>query len=125
MMKNKVLMFGLTGAVGCLLGCLLGEGLLKVGLPEETEASTPSLVASPEPPVLSSPDTVAPELPGIPELPEKGDVHIVGHVQQRVVHAEKDVLQFLRRDFVGQILDPGAVSVATRGGGVFSYLSKK
>ncbi|MFP6752537.1 MAG: hypothetical protein VB855_12725, partial [Pirellulaceae bacterium] len=73
MMKNKVLMFGVTGAVGCLLGCLLGEGLLKVGLPEETEASTPSLVASPEPPVLSSTGTMAPEVPEIPELPQKGD----------------------------------------------------
>jgi hypothetical protein len=52
---NKVVRFGLLGAVGCLAGWLVGEPLLALTLPDATADGAPSLVSrSPEP-------TVAPE----------------------------------------------------------------
>ena len=73
MRSNKVLLFGLAGAVGCLLGWAVGEGLLAVGLPDDSsETSTsPSLIATPEPPdtTLVS-DEEPPSVPDIPDLPD-------------------------------------------------------
>ncbi len=72
MRSNKVLLFGMAGAVGCLLGWAVGEGLLAVGLPDSSEASaSPSLIATPEPPdtTLAS-DDEPPSAPDIPDLPE-------------------------------------------------------
>lgn len=68
---KKVALFGLLGAVGCLVGCLLGEALLRAALPGDAT----SLASTPEPPALKAADAqgaAAPELPRIvPPTPVK------------------------------------------------------
>lgn len=70
MMKNKMLLLGLAGAVGCLAGWMAGELLLLLGLPESSKSSAPSLVAKPE--LVDEPtlgQSTAPEVPKAPQLP--------------------------------------------------------
>lgn len=66
-MNNKVVLFGIIGAVGCLIGWLLGEGLL-LGLLSSSgdeQGQSASLVSKPEaPPAL--PEVKPPEPP--PEM---------------------------------------------------------
>ena len=77
--RKKVLIFGLLGAVGCLIGWAVGEGLLAAGLParESKSGRAPSLATRPEAPAkidrsstLSSPTPKAPVIPQRdPKLP--------------------------------------------------------
>ena len=70
MPKNKVLMFGLLGAGGCLLGWLVGEGLLLACLPKPSgTADAPSLVTKPELPELAPPKPTATAVPPAPPSP--------------------------------------------------------
>lgn len=66
-MNNKVVQFGVIGAVGCLLGWLLGEALLAALLSSMSDepGQAASLVSKPAPPLA---DVKPPELP--PEMKE-------------------------------------------------------
>src|SRR5262245_52038031 len=62
---NKYLVFGFLGALGCLLGCVLGEGLLALNRSNKAQAGqAPSLVA-PEPPPLAAAEVQAPLAPAL------------------------------------------------------------
>lgn len=63
---KKVFLFGLLGALGCVLGWSAGEVVLKFGLPwagTSFEASVPSIVTPPEPPKLGNQSTDQVALP--------------------------------------------------------------
>ncbi len=49
---SKVARFGLLGAAGSLIGCLVGEPLLRLGLPGVTASGSPSLVSRSAPSLL-------------------------------------------------------------------------
>lgn len=64
---NKIVLFGIVGAAGCLVGWGIGEVLLRIAMPAKSADSdyTPSLVSKPAPP---PPPPVATRPPPPPEI---------------------------------------------------------
>ncbi|MCE9565108.1 MAG: hypothetical protein K8U57_24010 [Planctomycetes bacterium] len=82
--REKVLIFGTLGALGCLIGCVVGEGLLAAALPARTGegSATPSLALRPEttpqaadqaaePPKIERRAVAAPPPPELPVLAKR------------------------------------------------------